>query len=152
MRKDKEWFGLRPLHHGRPGGAAGVHDAKPLAPMRRPFLGAVKPARYRMALPEVSKLRAKRPVCNVAARLSRQNGIERRAPDAGGTGVIRSGRDQHGSAVSHISSNIVEIDDRQHTLPRVAVKDDELKIVDLLLKQLTGRECDQRQLVDGRAV
>src|SRR6266436_889809 len=78
MRKDKERFCIRPLHHGCSVGAAGVHDAKPLAPMRRLIFGAVKPARYRMALPEVSELRAKRPIGDVATRLCRQNGIKRR--------------------------------------------------------------------------
>ncbi|MCP4615514.1 MAG: hypothetical protein GY844_03655, partial [Bradyrhizobium sp.] len=37
-------------------------------------------------------------------------------------------------------------------MPRVAVEDDELEFVDLLLKQFAGRKCDQRQFVDRGAV
>jgi len=37
-------------------------------------------------------------------------------------------------------------------LPRIAVEDDELELVDLLLKQLARRKRDQRELVDRRAV
>ena len=40
----------------------------------------------------------------------------------------------------------------KHPLPRVAVEDDELKFVDLLLEQLARGERDQRELVDRRAV
>ena len=41
---------------------------------------------------------------------------------------------QDSAALTDIASYIVEIDDRQHTLACVTIKDDELKIVDLLLK------------------
>src|SRR3982074_3139205 len=73
-------------------------------------------------------------------------------PRAVGAGVVRPRCHQHRAALTHIARDIVEIDDRQDPLPRVAVEDDELKFVDLLLEQLTGGESDQRELVDGRAV
>jgi len=67
-------------------------------------------------------------------------------------GGIGPGRHQHRAALPHVTRDVVEIDDRQDPLPRVAVEDDELKFVDLLLEQLAGGERDQRELVDGRAV
>src|SRR5262249_35775001 len=81
-----------------------------------------------------------------------QDDVERRAPDAGGACVIGPGGDQHRAALAHIARDIVEIDDRQHALPRVAIKDDELKLVDLLLEQLARWEGDQRQFVDRGTV
>src|SRR6266446_2945872 len=105
-----------------------------------------------MAFAEVAQLRAKRHFDGFAARLRRENLFERRAPDAGLAGVIRPGRDQHGAALLHIARDVVEIDDRQHALAGVAIEDDQVKVLDLLLKQLAGRKRDQRQLVDRRAV
>ena len=120
--------------------------------MRRVLVGAFEAARDRMALAEVGELCAERAVVHPAARLGRQDDVERRAPDAGLAGVVGSGRHQHRAALAHIARDIVEIDDRQHALARVAVEDDELELVDLLLEQLAGREGDQRELVDRRAV
>src|SRR6516164_2682309 len=83
VREDEQRFGIRPLHDRRPGRTAGVDNTKPFAPMRRLVLGALETACNRMALPEFGKLR---PIClirDIAARLGRQDGVERRAPDAG---------------------------------------------------------------------
>ena len=113
---------------------------------------AFEPARHRMALAEIGQRGAKRAVGGAPARLGRQDDFERRAPDAGLAGVVGPGRDQHGAAAAHVARDVVEIDDRQHALARVAVEDDELELVDLLLEQLARRERDQRQLVDRRAV
>ena len=120
--------------------------------MRRICVRAFEPARHRMALAEIGERGAKCAVGGAAARLGRQDDIERRAPDAGLARIVGPGRDQHRAALAHIARDVVEIDDRQHALARVAVEDDELELVDLLLEQLAGREGDQRQLVDRRAV
>src|SRR5262249_59289452 len=78
-----------------------------------------------------------------------------RGGGAGGGGGPRKGRprrNQHGAAIADISGNVVEIDNGQHPLPRIAVEDDELEVVDLLLEQFTGRKRDQGQFVDRRPV
>ena len=105
-----------------------------------------------MALAGVGERGAEGRLGGQAARLGRQDLVERRAPEAGRARVVGAGRDQHRAAVAHIARDVVEIDDRQHALARVAVEDDEVELVDLLLEQLARRERDQRQLVDRRAV
>src|SRR5258707_11838136 len=105
-----------------------------------------------MSFTEVAQLGTKRHLDGLAARLGRENLFEWRAPDAGLAGVVRPGRDQHGTALLHIARDVVEIDDRQHALPGVAVEDDQVKVLDLLLEQLAGWKRDQRQLVDRGAV
>ncbi len=133
-------------------GGAGVDQAEPAAPVRRVLVGAFEPARHRMALAELGELGAERRR-RWCARSARPAGhIERRAPDAGLARIVGAGRDQHRAALAHVARDVVEIDDRQHALARVAVEDDELELVDLLLEQLARREGDQRQLVDRRAV
>ena len=87
-----------------------------------------------------------------AHRLGRQHGRERRLVERAGFRIVRPARDQDGAALAHIARDVVEIDDRQDALPRVAVKDDEVELVDLLAEQLAGREGDQRQFVDRGAV
>ena len=142
-----------PLHHRR------CRSAFLVSTMRNQWLqcgGSLsEPSRPRVTgwrLPR-SVSRGRKPAFgDVAARLGRQDGVERRAPDAGRARVIRPGRDQHRAAVAHIARDVVEIDDRQHALARVAVEDDELEFVDLLLEQFARREGDQRQFVDRRAV
>ena len=105
-----------------------------------------------MALAGFGELRVERHFDGPAARLRRKDLLERRAPDAGLAGVVRPGRDQHRAALLHIARDVVEIDDRQHALAGVAVEDDQVEVLDLLLEQLAGRKRDQRQLVDRRAV
>ena len=78
--------------------------------------------------------------------------FKRRAPQARGAGIVRPGGHQHRAAFTHIARDIVEIDDRQHALARVAVEDNELELVDLLLEQFARGEGDQRELVDRCAV
>ena len=145
-------FCVRSLHDRRAVGVPGIDDAEPFAPFRRRRVGAFEAARHRMALAEFGERRAKRLLGDIAARLGRQDGVERGAPDAGRARIVRAGRDQDRAAVAHIARDVVEIDDRQHALARVTIEDDELEFVDLLLEQLARRKGDQRQFVDRRAV
>src|SRR6185437_4731990 len=145
-------FAVRALHHTGAVAVLNVDQPEPLAPMRRIALRAFEPAGDRMTLAGFGEGCTERLLCDVTGWLRRQNRIERRAPDTGGTGVIGAGGDQHGAAVAHVFRDIVEISHRQHALPGIAVEDDELKFRDLLLEQLAGRESDQRKLVDRRAV
>src|SRR5690349_8766861 len=114
-----------------------------MAPMGRIRVGPFKAAGHRMALAQVSESWLESTVGCAPARLRRQNYIERRAPDAGLAGVIGSRSDKHRAALADIARDVIEVDDRQHALSRISIKDDELKVVDLLLKQFTRRESDQ---------
>ena len=143
-REHQERFLVGAVHHDRAVRAAGVDQSEPAAPVRWAGVGADQAARHRMPFAEVAQLRAKRHLDGFAARLRRQDLLERRAPNAGLAGVVRPGRDQHGTALLHIARDVVEIDDRQHALASVAVEDDQVKVLDLLLEQLAGRKCNQR--------
>ena len=123
-----------------------------MAPVRRIAVGALQAARHRMAPAGCGEECAEAALGHLAARLRRQDRVERRAPDAGRAGVVGAGGDQHGAAVAHVFRDVVEIDHRQHALAGVAVEDDELEFRDLLLEQLAGRKSNQRKLVDRRAV
>ena len=48
--------------------------------------------------------------------------------------------------------DVLQIEQRQHAAALVAVEDDQVELVELLLEQLARREGDQRELVDRRAV
>ena len=120
--------------------------------MRRIARGAFEIAGHRMALAKLGEAGVEAAFGDVAARLRRQDGIERRAPDAGLARIIGTGGDQNRTAFTHIAGDVVEIDHRQHALTGIAVEDDELKLADLLLEQFARRESNQRQLVDRRAV
>jgi hypothetical protein len=80
------------------------------------------------------------------------DGREARAGEARDAGEFRSRRHHHGAALAHIAHDVLEIARGQDALVGVAVEDDEVEFLDLLLEQLAGREGDERELVDGRAV
>ena len=77
-----------------------------------------------------------------------------RACGRGSTAPANSGpaATMHGAALAHVAHDVVEIGRGQDALVGVAVEDDEVELLDLLLEQLARREGDQRQLVDRRAV
>ena len=79
-------------------------------------------------------------------------GAEPRAGEACRAGEFGPGRDQHRAAFAHIAHDVLEIGRGQDALVGVAVEDDEVEFLDLLLEQLARREGDQRKLVDRRAV
>ncbi len=66
------------------------------------------------------------------------NRLRRRKP--------RTSRNQHRATFAHIIGDIVKIDRRQNAPPCVAIKDDQIELVDLIQKQLARRKCNQRQL------
>src|SRR6185312_2720412 len=72
--------------------------------------------------------------------------------DRSGACIIAAGRDQYRPALAHVTHDVVEIDQRQHALLGVAVEDDELEFLDLLLKELARRKRNQGKLIDRRAV
>src|SRR3569833_3532855 len=92
-----------------------------------------------------AELRAERLLERLSARLRGQDLLERRAPQAGRAGVIGASRAQDGAALLHITRGVVAVDDRQHALAGVAIEDDQVEILDLLLEQLARRKCDQRK-------
>jgi hypothetical protein len=52
----------------------------------------------------------------------------------------------------YITGNILEIEQRQHATPLIAVEDDQVELIEFLLEQLACWEGDQRELIDGGAV
>src|SRR5262249_8467812 len=151
-REQQQRLAVRALHHIGTGGAFYVHQPEPLAPVRRIRFGAFKLARYRMALAGIGKPCIKTAFRDLAGWLSGKDSVKRGAPDAGRACIIRARRDQHCAPIAHIFCNIVEVNERQNALPRVAVENDELEFCDFLLEQLARGKSDQRQLVDRRAV
>ncbi len=77
---------------------------------------------------------------------------KRRAREADGRGVIRAGRNKHGSALLDIPRHIIEIDHRQHRTALIAVEDDQVELGELFGEEFARRESDERKLVDGRAI
>ena len=51
-----------------------------------------------------------------------------------------------------VMGDILEVERRQHAPALIAVEDDQVELIELVLEQLAGGEGDQRQLVDRRAV
>src|SRR4029450_3695852 len=105
-----------------------------------------------MLLAELGQLWLERLLDDPAGGHCRQDLAERRAVETKRRGVIVAGRDQHGAALLHITGDVLEIEQRQHAAPLIAIEDDQVELVELLLEQLARGEGDQRQLVDWRAV
>src|ERR1700758_2889564 len=97
-----------------------------------------------MALSDIAEVRVER-LLGHTDRLRREDTVERRAPDAAWARVIGARRDQDRAAIPDIARDVLEIGVRQNTLPCIAIEDDELKLIDLLLEQFARRKCDQRQ-------
>jgi hypothetical protein len=66
--------------------------------------------------------------------------------------MLGSCRDQQRAAVFDILRDVVIVEDRQHAAVLVAIEDDQVELVDLVDEEFAGREGDQRELVDRRAV
>ncbi len=54
--------------------------------------------------------------------------------------------------VVHVARDVVVVDELQDAAVLIAVEDDEVEILDLVREQLLGREGDERELIDRRAV
>src|SRR5438067_13901221 len=93
-REQQQRLVVRPLQDGGTLGRARIDQTEPAAPVRGLFIGAFETARDRMALAEIGELRAKAAFGHAAARLGRQDHVERRAPNAGLARVIWIGRYQ----------------------------------------------------------
>ena len=116
-------------------------------------VAALKAARDRMALAEIGDSPALKGFFDDATgRRGGQHVGERRAVEAALGGIVGAGSDEQRAAIAHIAGDIVEIEDRQHAALGVAVEDDQIELVDLDREELAGREGDQRQFVDRRAV
>src|SRR3954453_18984847 len=98
-----------------------------MAPMWWVGVGALERAGNRVAFADFGETGPIGLFGGLAARLGRQNGIERGAPNAGRAGVVGTGGHEHGAALAHVTGNVVEVNQRQHTLAGIAVKDNELE-------------------------
>src|SRR4029453_7222488 len=93
-------------------------------------------ARQGMALPGFGKPRVEAALGDLSGRLGGQDAVKRRTPDACRACIVGARGNQHRAAIADIFCNIVEIDERQYALPRVAIKNDQLEFRDLLLEKL----------------
>ena len=141
-------------HHRRAGAHLRADEAQPLAPGRRRLLRARQVAGDRMALAAggdrlVGLLDdARRP--GVPAMIGAERRARRGSPAPANSGP---GRDQHARRPRARSARCCRNrSSGRIALVGVAVEDDEVELLDLLLEQLARREGDQRQLVDRRAV
>ena len=105
-----------------------------------------------MLLAELGELRLERLLHHAPRGHGGEDLAERRPVQAERRGVVVAGRDEHGAAALHIAGDVLQIEERQHAAALIAVEDDQVELIELLLEQLAGGEGDQRQLVDRRAV
>src|SRR6516165_5256451 len=151
-RELQQRLAVGPLHQGGAAVGAGIDHPEPVAPVRRVGGRALEAARHRMALAEVGQARHEGLLGGVAVGLRGQHRFQGRLPEAGRARIVAPRCHQHGAALAHVAGDVVEIDRLQHALACVAVEDDELELVDLLLEQLARRKGDERELIDRRAV
>ena len=78
--------------------------------------------------------------------------LERSAIEAFGPGKIRPRRKQNRAAIFNILADIIEIDRRQNAASPIAVKNDQVKIIDLFQEKLARRKGDKRQFPHRHAV
>ena len=89
---------------------------------------------------------------HVAQRRRRQDGAERRAVERALRGEHRPDRDQQRAAALHVFGDVAEIVARDQAARLVAVEDDEVEFLQLLLEQLAHREDDQAELAHRREI
>src|SRR5579884_94847 len=88
---------------------------------------------------------------HVASRLGWQHGAERRAIKTLGRAESRPRRIEQRAALLHVARDILEIGRRQHVHLLVAIEDDQIELIELLVEELADREGDERELADRRA-
>ena len=156
--EQEQWLFLGPGHQNlRLRGGRHVDLAKPTAPTRTiPSRGRLRkclqPLSHRMALAHVGQLWGEPLFNHPRSRRTGQDIPKARAIDTVGCRIFRASRDQHRTTVIHIPGDIVEIFRWQNSPPTIAVKDDQIEIVDLFNEQLAGRKGDQRQFFDRNPV
>ena len=150
--EDEERLVFGSLHDDLPGRLLDVDQAEPAAPVRRAGFAAGKAAGERMAFPDIGQPGEERLGDDLAGGRRRQHRRQRRVVEAAVVGIVGTGADQQCPAVADVARDVVEVEDRQHAVVRVAVEDDQVERVDLFREELAGGEGDQRQFVDRCAV
>ena len=87
-----------------------------------------------------------KPLDQLAGRLAGSTERKRRAVEADAAGELVAGGDQQRAAVLHVARDVLVVGDRQNVAVLVAVEDDEVEVVELLVEQLARREGDEREL------
>src|SRR5262245_6841535 len=144
LADDEKRLVFRALHQHFGLARIGLDDAEPAPPGRRIAGSAGQIAGDGVLLAELGEPRLERLLDDPPSRNGGENLPERRAVETERGGVIVAGRDQHRAALFDIAGDVLEIEQRQHAPPLVAVEDDEIELIELLLEQLAGREGDQR--------
>ena len=140
------------FHHGVAGHALDCDRAEPSAPGGRVLQAAREFSSDGVAPAGIGEARIKTLDIHVAGREGRKHRGKGCLGDGFDTRHFRSRRDQQRAAVFHVLSDIVVVEHRQYAAVLVAVEDDEVEFLDLLDKELAGREGDEGELGDRRAV
>ena len=105
-----------------------------------------------MAVPQLGHQRAVGLFDHPRGRRGGQDLSEGRTVDAVGAREIRPGSDQHSTPAAHIIRDVFKIERRQDAAAFVAVKDDQIEILDLFHEQFAGGKGDQRKFVHRHAI
>src|SRR5690606_21259877 len=143
---------VRAFHHHLALRLCDSDGAEPATPVRR-FAGrTLQAAGNGVALTKFREARIEGFVDDASIRHGRQYRHQRRVGYRAFAGIFRPGRNQKGTTLFYIFSNVVVIENGQHIAVLVAIEDDKVELVDLLHEQFPCREGDQRQFVDRRSV
>ena len=131
-----------------------LHGHAPHHPVPRPpFRGAAgEPGRHRVIPAGFRELRDEGTLHDVPGRQGRENLPQGRVDEAEAPGVARPGNIKKRAAADHVLGNVREILRRQDAAQVIPVEDDEMKVVEVGVEQLPGRERDQGQLLDRGGV
>ena len=97
-------------------------------------------------------LRAERLFSHLPIGCCGKDCLQRRSCQTVGAGEFRAGGDEEGTAVSNVADDVLQIGQGQDGLLCIAVKNDQIEVVDLGFEEFTGREGNQREFADGRAI
>ena len=104
----------------------------------------LQPLCHRMALAQIANLRHKAFLEYPGRGRTRQDGFQRRAIDTFRPAIFRARGHQHRAAIAHVVRDIFQVYRWKNTAPAVAIKNDQIEVLDLLHEQLARGESDQR--------
>ena len=140
--------------HGVAALGARRDQAEPAAPFRLlvGIAGLREIGRHRMTLADLGDLGLEAGLDHVARRCAGQDGAERCAIERALGRENRADRDEQRAAALHVFGDVAEVVARDQVPRLVAVEDDQIEFLELLLEQLAHREDDQRQFAHRREI
>ena len=133
------------------GGVEIRYLAGPFAPFRR-GAGSGQSLGDRVFGTNFGDLRAERLFSHLPIGCCGKDCLQRSACQTVGAGEFGTGGDEEGTAVSNVADDVLQIGQGQDGLLCVAVKNDQIEVVDLGFEEFTGRKGDQGEFADGRAI